>query len=201
MMDALRLPTRASVRRGLIISTIGVVAAVSMIACGGEADPGSPTPSAASAPPIPASPTLGAAEQAATAKAVAAYNAYFAEYVAAAAIPDPDDPRPSDYLGGALLSLSRHNIRMLQDHGAVELGHPKTTVTATHLDLAGEPPTVTIDACVDYSDFRLVYKDSQSPVPNSSLDRVRYTTTATVNLFADDRWLVSDDSPHRDTPC
>ena len=200
-MDALRLPSRASVRRALIGLTVGTVAVVSLVACGRVADPGSPTSSATSAPPVSASPTLSAAEQDVADRAVAAYKGYFAAYAAAAADANPDDPKLTEYVGGALLSLSQHDIRMLKNHGAVELGHPKTTVTAVKVDLTPSAPTVTIEACVDYSDYRLVYKDSQSPVPNSSLAQTRYATTATVELFLDGRWLVSGDLPHRDAPC
>jgi hypothetical protein len=183
-----------------VVCALGAAVLLVVAACTG----GSPT-AAPSSEPAPSStsatPTADPSTAAATDAAVAAYNGYFTTYAAAAAAADPDDPNLARYVGGALLSLSRRNLRVLKERGAVELGHPKTTVVSTHVDLAASPPTVTIEACVDYSDYRLVYEANQSPVPNSSLKLARYTTTATVNLFVDGRWLVAGDTPHRDTPC
>lgn len=186
-------------RRCTVVAVM-VTSTLAVVACTGKsATPAStPTTKAASASPTPSvDPSVAAATQA----AVAAYNGYFMAYAAAATTANPDDSNLATYIGGPLLSLSRHNLRTLKDHGAVELGNVKTTVVSSTANLAASPPAVTVQACVDYTDYRLVYQSNQSPVPNSALKIKRYTTTATVNLFADGRWLVAADAPHRDTPC
>ena len=181
------------------LGTALLLAALSAAGC----QSGSPTatPSSPSRSSTAVTPSVDPSTAAAIDASVAAYQGYFAAYAVAAAVPDPDDPNLARYAGGALLSLSQHNLRTLKDHGAVELGHPKTTVTSSRADLSASPPTVTVQACVDYSDYRLVFKVNQSPVPSGSLARSRYATTATVNLFTDGQWLVVGDTPHRDTPC
>jgi|GEM_PF-5131253 len=189
-------------QRAVVILTLGtaLTLAFTVTACRGKdlAPASDPTGPARSASPTP---TVDPGVAAATQAAIAAYNGYFSAYAASAATANPDDPSLVRFIGGPLLSLSQHNLRNLKDHGAVELGNPKTTVTGSTVNLSASPPVVTIEACVDYSDYRLVYASNQSPVPNSALKVPRYTTTATINLFADGRWLVAGDTPHRDTPC
>jgi hypothetical protein len=183
-----------------VAPALALVAALTAAGCDGktETPPATSTATTGSASP---SPSVDQSAAAATQAAVTAYNGYFTAYAAAAAKANPDDPDLATYIGGGLLSLSRHNLRTLKAHGAVELGNVKTTVTSSVADLNASPPAVTVQACVDYTDYRLVYQSNQSPVPNSALKIKRYTTTATVNLFTDGQWRVSADTPHRDTPC
>jgi hypothetical protein len=191
-------------RRGRLAVVGMMLAAIALVTagCTGNAKPGSsaPTPSATSAA-ASTTPTVDPSSAAAIQSALAAYQGYFSAYAAATTVANPDDANLARYAGGLLLSSLRLNLRNLKSHGAIELGHPTTAVTSTKADLTGAPPTVTIQACVDYSDYRLVYQANQSPVPNSSPKLPRFTTTATVELFTDGRWLVSQDTPHRDTPC
>lgn len=180
------------------MSIVTLLAMPALAACG----PRPPRPArSSSAPSTSPSPTADPKVADATAKAIAAYDGYVKAYANAATTANPDDPNLAKYIGGPLLSLSQHNLRVLKDHGAVELGSPKATVSSSRADLAASPPTVTVESCMDYSDYRLVYQANQSPVPNSSLKLKRYTSTATVSLFADGRWLASGDTPHRDTSC
>jgi hypothetical protein len=179
----------------VMVATVLAVAACTGKHATPTSTPTAPTRSASPTPSV--DPSVAAATQA----AVAAYNGYFTVYAAAAAAANPDDPNLAAYSGGPLLSLSKHNLGTLKDHGAVELGNVKTTVTGSTANLTASPPAVTVQACVDYTDYRLVYQSNQSPVPNSALKIKRYATTAAVNLFADGRWRVAADTPHRDTPC
>jgi hypothetical protein len=191
--------TRAATCGRYAVVAVAVAAALLVAGCSGSNKPPVSTPS--SVAPVSPTPSVDASVAAATEAAVAAYSGYFHAYAAAAAKANPDDPNLATYIGGGLLLLSQHNLRNLKDHGAVELGDVKTAVTGSSVNLGASPPTVTVQACVDYTDYRLVYRSNQSPVPNSALKLKRYTTTATVNLFADGRWRVAADTPHRDTPC
>jgi FlaG/FlaF family flagellin (archaellin) len=188
------------------VALVWTLAALMLVVTAGCSREGkTPTPSTEPAPtssPTAAStPTVDPRIAAASKAALAAYSGYVTAYAAAAAVANPDDPNLARYIGGALLVLSRHNLRQLKDHGAIELGRPKATLIGNRTDLGGSPPTVTIEACVDYSDYQLVYKADRSPVPGSSLKVPRYRTTAKVTLFVDGRWLVAGDNPHRDVPC
>ncbi len=149
----------------------------------------------------PASPSVDPSTAAATRAAVAAYNGYIAAYAAASQAATPDDPELAKYVGGGLLLTTRHNIRRLADIGAVQVGSQRATVTSVQANLDTTPPTVTIHACLDYTDLRLVYKADRSPVPGSSLSVTRFTETATVTLFPNGQWLVSDDKADREVRC
>lgn len=186
-------PSRLIVLATLIALVVGVTA------CQSDKAPAS-TPATAS-PAASVTPSVDPSVSAATSAAITAYQGYVAAYAHAAASADVDDPNLAKYIGGGLLILSQHNLRQLAEHGAIELGTPTATVTSTTADLTAAPPTVTVNACIDYSTYRLVYKSNQSPVPNSALAVKRYATTATVQRFAGGAWLVSADTPHRDTPC
>lgn len=187
--------------RRLAIFGVAVIASA-LTACG--PGPG-PAPvvehSPSRAPTLSPSPSVDPAVASATAKATAAYQGYFAAYASAAAKANVDDPSLPHYIGGALLSLSQHNLRQLADHGAVEAGTVSAKVLSTKADLTATPETVTVTACVDYTNYRLIYKATGKTVPNSTLPVKKYTTTATVQLYAGGQWLVSADTPHRDTPC
>jgi hypothetical protein len=180
------------------------VVAVAAIAALAACQPGKAP--AAAGPPV-ASPSASASASPsptvdpAVVKAVAAYSGYVAEYAHAANSADYGDTNLAKYIGGALLSLSQHNLRVLSEHGAIELGTPTATVQTTSAKLTATPPTVTITACLDYSTYQLVYKSNHKPVPGGALANKRYTTTATVQLFSNGQWLVSADEPHRSTSC
>ena len=185
-------------RRWTAVGLVGLL--FTATACRSSTAPNTLPDSTRSPAAIP-SPSVDPAVAEATTKAVAAYQGYVAAYARAANTANVNDPNLPHYIGGGLLSLSQHNLRLLGEHEAIELGTPTATVLSTKVKLAAKPPTVTISACVDYSSYQLVYKSNQSPVPNSALKVKKYTTTATVQLYTGGLWLVSADDPHRDAPC
>jgi hypothetical protein len=117
---------------------------------------------------------------AASRAAVTAYQGYVRAFAAAAQIPDPEYPELSRYAADPLLSLTRHNVRVLKTNGEVQLGAQTATVTSTTVDLAHKPPVVTIHACLDYSTLRLVYKTNHSPVPNSQITTPKVSAIVTA---------------------
>ena len=70
-------------------------------------------------------------------------------------------------------------------------------VTAVSLDTV--PATVSIQDCLDTTNYRLVYVKDRSVVPGSTSGR--YIATATATRYADGRWLISAGNAHRDQPC
>jgi hypothetical protein len=163
---------------------------VGLAACGDAPAPVTPSTTDAGIPT--ASPTVVSAEQMAKDAAVTAYKGYVAEFAHAAQTADPDDPGLPLYLGGALLSLTQHNLRILKDNGQIQVGAQTATVTRTDVDLAASPPTVTVHACLDYSSIKLVYAKDHSPVPGSEIKNPRVPAVATVWKFDNGKWLVTD---------
>lgn len=179
---------------------ISIVAVLLLAACQSGKAPDAAGPPVAS-PSGPAAVSPSPTVDPSVVKAVAAYQGYVAAYAHAANSAGYGDPNLAKYIGGALLSLSQHNLRVLSEHGAIELGTPTATVQTTSAKLTATPPTVTITACLDYSTYQLVYRASHKPVPGGTLANKRYTTTATVQQFSNGQWLVSADEPHRSAPC
>jgi hypothetical protein len=132
-------------------------------------------------------------------KALAAYKGYLIAYASASQAANPDDPNLASYLADPLLSLTRHNIRILKDKGEVQIGAQTAMIVRSQADLAAFPPTVTIHACLDYSALKLVYEASRSPVPNSALKRTRVSAVVTVANYATGQWLVNDTKQGSDT--
>jgi hypothetical protein len=163
---------------------------VSLAACGG--DPAPVTPTKTNSDLQSASPTPTSDEQVAKDAAVTAYEGYIAAYAHAAQTANPDDPSLPLYLGGALLSLTRHNLRVMKDNGQVQVGAQTATVTGTDVDLGASPPTITIHACLDYSAIQLVYAKDRSPVPGSEIKNPRIPAVATAWKFENGKWLVNE---------
>ena len=151
----------------------------------------SATPQPSSMPSSPAS-SASASVDPVLAKAIDAYKGYLAAYAAASQAANPDDPNLSNYVGDPLLTLTRHSIRVLKSKGQVQLGAQTATVASSQPNLAANPPTVTLNVCLDYSQLRLVYQSNQSPVPGSSLKQTKISGVATVAQYPDGRWLVND---------
>jgi hypothetical protein len=137
---------------------------------------------------------------AASKAAVTAYQGYVQAFAAAAQIPDPEYPALSRYAADPLLSLTRHNVRVLKTNGEVQLGAQTVTVTSTTVDLAHKPPVVTIHACLDYSALRLVYKANHSPVPNSQITTPKVSAIVTAWQYLNGQWLVNEAKDGTD-PC
>lgn len=144
-----------------------------------------PTPTAA---PSSVDPSTPDAEQ----QARAVYAAFVQTWAQASQAADPDNPDLARYAADPLLSLVRHNIRVLRDNGQQQLGAQTATVVSTIADLAAEPPTVTINACLDYRALRLVYRSNQSPVPGSEIGTPQVSAVVTVARYTNGQWLVNE---------
>jgi hypothetical protein len=152
--------------------------------------------SVSTSPTTSEDPRPAAASQA----AVTAYQGYISAFAAAAQIPDPEYPALSRYAADPLLSLTRHNVRVLKTNGEVQLGAQTATVRSTTVDLAHKPPVVTIHACLDYSALRLVYKANHLPVPNSQITTPRVSAIVTAWQYLNGQWLVNEAKDGTD-PC
>jgi hypothetical protein len=168
-----------------------LMVAVTIAGCNGNDDP-HPSASTASPSAVSASPTMEPSVATAQQQAIAAYNGYIQSWASASQAADPDDPNLARYIADPLLSRTRHNIRKLKDIGAVQVGAQTSVVLDSKVDLAAKPPKATIRACLDYSALKLVYKSSQSPVPNSEIKQKKVATATTVTLHTTGRWLATE---------
>lgn len=131
--------------------------------------------------------------------ALAAYNGYLAASRDASVDPDPTHPALTKYLADPLLTRVRDTVRDLETHGAVRTGKMVSDPRVSALDLTADPPTVSIQDCIDSSGYKMVYAESKKPVPGTVGGR--YVATATATLYPDGRWLISDGAIHQDQPC
>jgi hypothetical protein len=113
---------------------------------------------------------------------------------------DPDYPGLLEYAEGVVVVQVRAAIRRHAENGRIYSGREEVvSAEVTDLNMDATPPTASVVACIDASEYRLVYEEDGSPVP---VDRQvgRYVSTATLS-FAGDRWLVSEDEAAWDAPC
>lgn len=172
-------------------STVLVALLVGACSSPGEATPPVTAPSTAAS----AGPDAAAASKA----ALAAYDGYLAASREASADPDPSHPALVKYLADPLLTRVRDTVRDLKTHGAVRTGKMVSDPRVSALDLTADPPTVSIQDCIDSSGYKMVYAKSKKPVPGAAGGR--YVATATATLYSDGRWLISDGAVHQDQPC
>jgi hypothetical protein len=144
-------------------------------------------PTSASATPT-VDPKVADAEQ----QARAVYAGYIETWAIASQNADPDNPDLARYLADPLLTLTRRNVRRLKDIGAVQVGAQKATLRSVKVDLSANPPTVTIDSCLDYSNRKVVYRSNQAPVPNIGPPTPKISAVSKVTLHTTGQWLVSE---------
>lgn len=172
-------------------SAVLVALLVGACSSSGEATPPVAAPSTAA--------SAGPDAEAASKAALAAYEGYLAASREASADPDPTHPALAKYLADPLLTRVRDTVRDLETHGAVRTGKMVSDPRVSALDLTGDPPTVSIQDCIDSSGYKMVYAKSKKPVPGAAGGR--YVATATATLYPDGRWLISDGAVHQDQPC
>ena len=189
-----RAPLAAAIAVGLLLA-----------GCSSDPDPvASPTPTAsasssasASASPSPTS-TLSADKQQAIDEAAAVVLAYEQMFFDLQADPDPDlndinnvvaDPQ----LDHDLLSLQEAARLVAEGKKVVESTGPVTiaSVDPVKVDLQGDPPTVTLEVCVDKTATRSTYEGK--PV-EAGRELARYRVVKTTYL-PDPGWAVSQVLP------
>jgi len=185
-------------RRGAATLVLLALAMAISAACTtkGSSSPRPSSTQTSTTPMATADPSVTDAEQ----QARAAYTGYIQTWALASQTADPDNPDLARYAADPLLSLTRHNIRTLRGNGQVQVGAQKATVLSAKVDLAASPPTVTINACLDYSELKLVYKSNQSPVTGSEIKNPRVSAVVTVAKYTTGQWLVNESKQGRD-PC
>ena len=184
------MSTSARPRSASTSAVLLVGALLAAAGCTGADEPdGAASTSQTGAAP---SPSVETSQAAARRQAEAAYTGYLQAFAVASQQADPDNQDLARYAADPLLSLPRHNLRALQNKGAVQLGAQRATVLGATVDLDSAQPSVTLQSCLDYSSITLVYRTNQSPVPNSAPQSSRVSAVVTVWRYQNGQWLVND---------
>jgi hypothetical protein len=175
---------------------IAIIALACLVACSNGDPPGirPGTGPAARSSPSPDSRTATAVEAALT-----AYAGYLAAVREAERSADPQHPELEKYLADPLLTRVGLAIRDAKEHGAMRTGTLISDPKVASVSLDTVPATVSIQDCLDTTNYRLVYRKDRSVVPGSASGR--YIATATATQYADGRWLINAGTAHRDQPC
>lgn len=136
----------------------------------------------------------------ARAAVLAAYDSYIRASVEANRRGDPDYGGLELYTGGLLRAQVAQGIISHNENGRYYAGELKSEASVDSIDLDAEPPTATISACMDATDYRLVYREDDTPVPGTNEVR-RYMAAATATMSTDGRWLITASVAYADQPC
>ena len=176
-------------------AALAAAAVLGAVACGSKsAQPSTPTALAPSST-VSLDPAIAEAREG----ALRAYNGYVKASAEAFRIPDPDYPAQADYVGDPLLTRLKHSLRQMVSRGTMSVGTPTYTPKAAKVDLRATLPTVTVEDCVDETNWSLVMKNNTSspiPVPGNR----RYMANSTVVLYQG-KWLVTESAGDRAKTC
>src|SRR5690554_5897431 len=150
---------------GAVVASVGAVAG-----CFGQPEPvvfphpPADTGSGARTETAP-TPTLDPEAAAAVEEILTAYRGSVEASVTASRASDPFHPVLDRYLAGAARALVGRYVRQAQEDNLYYDGELRiVSATVTKIDLAAQPPTATVEACLDNSDYRAVDRDTDAPV-------------------------------------
>jgi hypothetical protein len=186
-------------------AVISVLLAGGLSACSGA---GSSSPAAATSPTARATPRAAAAplpsfsgNPAAVADAGAALAAYEAAWADIAAVEDDgnyQDPRLEDHLAGQLLLLTSEDLYVAEQKGITSRGAPILSPHVVAVNAAGNPPTATVDDCIDARHFVQYYAATGKPYGTPATTDLADTATVTLTNGS---WMVTANDEEFGTPC
>lgn len=173
--------------------------AVSVTGCNGD-DTGS-------LPPPPATDPAAAGSQTTVDPAhqpiLDAYRGSVQAMVAAQAAGDPDHPDLARYFAEGTPAFSnveggvdRHIARGTYYAGDLVVA----SADVTDLDMSTTPPEAVIESCLDSTNYRLVRREDNTPVPDAEPGR-RYLVISKALLNTDDRWYIVETQAEWETEC
>ena len=198
------LPKRRRATRG-VTGVAAAVLTVVLASCGGESEPfewpEDPPPEDAAAQPQPQAPA-DPAEAAAIDEILTAFHDYRELEVEARADPQPTYVGRRDfsaYLADPLLSETLLKLNDMHKAGIVFEGRPTWEPTVIEVQLDGTPPTAVVHDCLDATEWRSVFRETDEPVPGNGLSG-RYAMRIDAKLFPEG-WLFYDASIKEEGQC
>jgi hypothetical protein len=131
---------------------------------------------------------------------LAAYDGYVRASVEANRRGEPRYAGLELYAGELLRAQIANGISQHIAAGNYYQGELKSEATVASIDLQSNPPVATISACMDATNYRLVNRTDNSPVPGASAGR-RYMATASAAMNTNGRWLITGTAAHTDQSC
>lgn len=137
-------------------------------------------------------PTVDPAVAAAIEEILIAYEGAVQASMTAHRAGDPDHPHLDRHLAGEARRQVRLAIRNTVDDHLYHDGELRIVeATVTAIDLDSSPPTATLEACVDNTDYRLVDRDTGEPPPGMDHQGGRRLERMQVDRFAHGRWMIA----------
>jgi hypothetical protein len=189
--------SRAPHLRRVAALVAAAMLAIATVACGGDSDDLPPPASPGEDRPRP---TAADPEQQAI---LDVYYGSVEAMVAAQQAGNPDDPALTQYfLETAQAHLNvQSTIARNQGRGMYYTGSiGVVSAEVAELDPEATPPIATIESCLDYSDYILVHREDDSPVPDAGTTG-RVSVTAEAVTGTDARWYIATSTAHWDEPC
>lgn len=177
-------------RLALARTASGLVVALAASGCAGSGasarETFSPPPDSpvAAAPSGPGRDAVAAAEE----DVRTAYMRYWETVVRVGRDPDPHAPALAEVATGATLRAIKNSFAVDRVKGWVSRGHVEHAVSSVTVDLDADPPTATLQDCVDGSGWQLYEKETGKRVPSPE-GLLPQTTTF---VWREGHWLVSE---------
>ncbi|MPZ25992.1 MAG: hypothetical protein GEV12_05965 [Micromonosporaceae bacterium] len=158
-------------------------------------------------PPPPAADPAAAGSQATVDPAhqpiLDAYRGSVQAMLAAQAAGDPEHPDLTRFfaegtpaLFNVVSGVERHTARGTYYAGDLIV----TAAEVTDLDLTTTPPEAIIESCLDSTNYRLVRREDNTPVPEAEPGR-RYLVISKALQNTDDRWYIVETQAEWETEC
>jgi hypothetical protein len=182
-------------RRTVVLAAAAVLA-TGTVACGGGDD--LPPPPASPAAVAPSS-TLDPEHQ----EILDVYRGSVEAMVTAQQVGDPEHPDLARYFierTPALLDL-QSAIRQNDGQGLYYLGDlAVVTAEVSGIDRDALPSLATIESCLDYTNYQLVNREDDTPVPGAE-PLGRHPVTSQAVYGTDNRWYIATSSTDWDATC
>jgi type IV pilus biogenesis protein CpaD/CtpE len=159
------------------------------------------TSTSSSSPPSPAaSPSVDVEQGQARTQILTVYTGYQQAVMAASLKGDYQAKALAQYTAEPLLGQTRNSIYQIKQAGLVNKGVRRWSPQITDIQLDGTPPTATIEDCTDTSEWIVVSRKTDKPVPAPSGRPTKYLVTSTAKKVSG-KWYIAESKGDWSRPC
>ncbi|NNJ63507.1 MAG: hypothetical protein HKP61_21750 [Dactylosporangium sp.] len=145
-------------------------------------------------------PSLAPSEQAAASRVLEIYKTYLQVTTSASSTGEDRSADLKALLADPLRAQVLLDLQQQSEKDMMYAGQLKSHPTIATVNLDVTPPAVTIDDCLDRTNYVLVYRTNSSPVPAASKSP-RYRATTTATLYPEQGWLLNKSEIMKDSTC